>query len=62
MIFFVLVGFWISSVLFTTSILIYCVYKRVEKRNAEVQTEHSNIQKIVIHPNDDIQITSFDSS
>ena len=60
MIFFVLLGFWISSVLFTTCTLIYCVYKNVEKRSVEVQTEDSNIQTIVIHPNDDIQITSLD--
>lgn len=60
MIFFVLVGFWISSVLFTTCTLMYCVHKNVEKRSVEVQTEDSNIQKIVIHPNDDIQITSLD--
>ena len=38
----------------------YCVHKNVEKRSVEVQTEDSNIQKIVIHPNDDIQITSLD--
>lgn len=62
MIFFVLIGFWISSVLFTTSILIYCVYTRVEKRSVEVQTKQSNIQQIVVHPNNDIQITTLDIS
>ena len=60
MIFFVLIGFWICFVFFTAFILVYFVCSRIEKKEVGIQTDKSCIQRVVIHPNDEIEITSLD--